>query len=158
MSRWHNYYLDNYPHFCTSTVADWRHLLRDRAISILYEEWDIARKSYAVKILAYVIMPNHYHVVLWSEQGKNICTFLRRSRGQVSKRMQRGPGFWKERPRVLPIYSETVLQAKVDYLHRNPLRKNLVANPEDWRHSSFRQIICGAQDIPFRCDDWEGVF
>lgn len=157
MDRWHNYYLDNHAHFITATVIDWRKLLVDESVNVLYGEWERARQSQSVKILAYVVMPSHFHLVAWAEKSRNVSNFLSRSLGETSKKLQPGGGFWKERPRVLPMHSRSVIKAKVDYLHRNPLRKELVINPEDWEHSSFRQLVLGDTSPRFRCDDWDVV-
>ena len=113
----------------------------------------MARALLDVKILAYVVMPNHFHIVLWSERGAHISKFLLRTLSITARRIC-PRGLWKERPRVLPLHSQAVLRAKVDYLHRNPIRKGLVANPEDWRDSSFRQLVLGGSDATFACDDW----
>ncbi|MEN6355514.1 MAG: hypothetical protein ABFD83_00355 [Armatimonadota bacterium] len=157
MARWHNYYLDNHAHFCTASVSDFRPLLIGPGAMILYEQWDRARQAHRVRVLAYVIMPEHFHIILWSERGDSIKAFLSRTLGETSKRMQPGGGFWKERPNVLPLYSRQVLKTKMDYLHRNPLRRELVVNPEDWEHSSFRQLFMDACTPVFRCDDWGDI-
>lgn len=157
MARWHNVYADGHAHFCTSAVRDWQPLLLGDDVHILYEAWNAARTALTVKILAYVVMPDHYHIVLWSESGRDIMRFLRRTLSATAQRIRQGGGLWKERPHVLPLHSESVLRAKVDYLHRNPLRKKLVTNPEDWEHSSFRQIALGSSDVAFACDDWGGM-
>lgn len=154
MSRWHNQYVDGHAHFCTATVLDWEWLLQGKAVRILYDEWDTARLVLDVRVLAYVVMPNHYHSVLWAEKGDSISRFLRRTQSKSAQRILPDGGLWKERPRVLPIYSRSVLETKVDYLHRNSLRKNLAVNPEDWEHSSFRQLVLGQQDVTYVCDDW----
>jgi REP element-mobilizing transposase RayT len=99
-------------------------------------------------------MPDHIHIVLWAERGESVKKFLHRTLAQTSRRLQPGGGFWKERPHTIPIYSAKVLREKVDYLHRNPLRKNLAENPEDWRHSSYGQLVIGDCAPAFVCDDW----
>jgi putative transposase len=152
MSRWHNFYLDNHVHFCTFTVKDWRPLLDEIAIAILYDEWRRNSERFCVKVIAYVIMPEHVHVCLWSEKAENIVRFLQRTLGQTSKRMKPGVGgFWKERPRVFPVYSDKALAEKIDYIHANPVRRGLVERPDQWRHSSWRQIILGEEPGEFEC-------
>jgi len=158
MGRWHNQYVDGCVHFCTATVSGWRPLLTARAISVLYAAWDSARRDLAVRVLAYVVMPEHFHLLLWAERGAAMRTFLERTLGATSKQLQPGGGFWKERPRVLPVWSNKVLRAKVDYLHQNPVLRGLVATAEQWMDSSFREIEMGRTDVPFRCDGWEGMF
>ena len=157
MSRWHNQYLNGHAHFCTATVSEWRPLLQRNAVTLVYEEWETARQVLAVQILAYVVMPEHFHTVLWAEQGRSISRFLQRTLGLTSHRLQPGGGLWKERPRVLPVWSRRVLKTKVDYLHANPVRRGLVEFADQWEHSSFRQIEIGLTQVPFLCDSWEMV-
>lgn len=157
MSRWHNQYLDGHAHFCTATVSGWRPLLRGHLVAELYRQWAAARRALGVHVLAYVVMPEHFHTVLWAERGQSISRFLQRTLGLTSEAFRPGGGFWKERPRVLPVRSAKVLKTRVDYLHANPVRRHLVADPGDWEHSSYRQLVLGKGHPAFRCDDWEGI-
>ena len=155
MNRWHNDYVDHHAHFCTASVADRKPRLVGEAIRVLYEAWDNGRTALGVRVLAYVVMPDHYHTILWAEKGRSIAAFLQRTASLTAKRLQPGGGFWKERPRVLPIYSRGA--TKLDYIHRNPLARGLVTDPEDWIHSSYRELVCRARDVPFACDEWQGI-
>ena len=157
MSRWHNYYPDGYAFFCTYSVQDWSPKLDGRAAAILYEEWEKARAALGVRVLAYCIMPDHVHIVIWSESGDHARKFLHRTIAQTSRRLRPGGGFWKERPRVLPVYSRGVFDVKVDYIHANPVRRGSVASPEQWPDSSFRQLALDDTSGAFLCDGWETV-
>lgn len=44
----------------------------------------------------------------------------------------------KEQVRSLPIYSEQKLHAMMNYIHANPVRRNLVSEPGEWEFSSWR--------------------
>ena len=156
MSRWHNIYQDNHAHFCTYTVKDWQPVLDEIAIACLYDEWRRNCERFSVKIIAYVIMPEHVHMLIWSESADNIRRFLQRVLGQTSKRLKPGiGGLWKERPRVFPVSEDDVLGEKVDYIHANPVRRGLVETAEDWPHSSYRQIILGQAAQAFECSPVE---
>ena len=63
MSRWHNRYLDGHAHFCTATVSGWRPLLTGPALAMLYRQWAAAREATEVRVLAYVVMPDHCHTL-----------------------------------------------------------------------------------------------
>ena len=158
MPRWHNYYLDGHAHFCTAALADRRPILVDRVDDLLYREWNVARAVLGVRILAYVVMPEHFHVMLWSESGLSIRSFLQQTLSLSARSVETAGRFWKERPRVLPIYSEGVFRIKVDYIHSNPVRRRLVATADAWLHSSFRQLHLGETEVAFACDAWDGMF
>ena len=132
-------------------------MLDQAAVNVLYDEWDKARLALGVRVLAYCVMPDHVHMVIWSELGESARRFLHRTIAQTSRRLRPGGGFWKERPRAVPAYSRRVLAAKVDYVHANPVRRGRVSAPEDWPYSSFAQLILGAPPQGFACDSWDVV-
>ena len=69
MSRWHNHYPNGHAFFCTYSVQDWCAKLDARAVAILCEEWEKARMALGARAPAYCIMPDHVHIVIWSESG-----------------------------------------------------------------------------------------
>jgi len=69
MSRWHNHYPNGHAFFRTYSVHDWCAKLDARAAAILYEEWEKARAALGARVPAYCIMPDHVHIVIWSESG-----------------------------------------------------------------------------------------
>ena len=118
-------------------MKDRLRVLTEPAIACLYDEWRRNCERFAVKILAYVIMPDHVHMLIWAERADNIMRFLQRVLGQTSKRLKPGTGgLWKERPRVFPVYSDVMVRQKIEYIHANPVRRGLTEVPEAWRHSS----------------------
>jgi REP element-mobilizing transposase RayT len=65
-----------------------------------------------------------------------------------------GKPFWKPRGYDFNIVGEKKIPEKLDYLHRNPLRRGLVERPEDWRWSSYRYYECGDSSPIAMDDDW----
>ena len=157
MTRWHNQYIDGYVHFCTLTITNWETLLKDETINVLYNVWNESRNKLGVKVLAYVIMPNHFHILIYGKTGKSIMQFMQRSASLTSKCILSGGSLWKERPRVLPVYSSALIKTKINYIHHNPVRKGLVDNPSEWIHSSFHQFYISRDEAPFICDMIDGI-
>ena len=80
-------------------------------------------------------------VLSWLEQAAQRA---RRQRGEFS--------FWEDGFHPQAISTAAVLQQKLRYLHENPVRKGLVAVPEDWRYSSAswyaeRSEFCMEMDV-----------
>ncbi len=119
-------------------------------------------EKYNVLITAFVFMPNHWHGVLWQEGGFDVSGFMRdfkrftsvQIRKQLIKRELEKPfitgksksdrktySIWKPRFDVVLIKSINMLKTKVNYIHNNPLKKQLVDLPEKWRWSSARFYI-----------------
>lgn len=51
--------------------------------------------------------------------------------------------FWQARYYDFNILSEVKVSEKLNYIHRNPVVRGLVAGPEDWFWSSFRHYATG---------------
>jgi REP element-mobilizing transposase RayT len=69
---------------------------------------------------------------------------------------------WQVEKNVLPIFSEGMFMQKVNYIHQNPVRAGLVAQPKDYRWSSFRiWNRCQQADEPLLVDNdlihWRSV-
>ena len=49
--------------------------------------------------------------------------------------------FWQEGAHAEMIFSEPVMREKLDYIHRNPVKRGYVDIPEHWRYSSARNYL-----------------
>jgi putative transposase len=135
---------------------------------------DEARTSGGFSIYAYVIMPDHLHVITDSvlkpskvlqhingiisrrvidhlkERGHNASLQkLRRESGARGHRYS----LWDHHSNALPVFSESMFIQKVDYIHQNPVRAGLVERAEDYHWSSVRiWKRCPLEDEPLRVD------
>jgi len=55
------------------------------------------------------------------------------------------PRVWQKRFYDFNVWTEEKRIEKLRYMHRNPVKRGLVARPEDWEWSSFRAYACGVQ-------------
>ena len=60
---------------------------------------------------------------------------------------------WQEGVHPQAIANDLTMEQKLDYLHKNPMKRGLVAAPEHWRYSSAHEWLVGASPI-FKCDRW----
>ncbi len=60
--------------------------------------------------------------------------------------------FWQARFYDFNVWTERKRIEKLRYIHRNPVKRGLVAAPEQWRWSSFRWYLCGEVG-PVRIND-----
>ncbi|MCK4342324.1 MAG: transposase [Phycisphaerae bacterium] len=146
-------------------------LSRDRSRTWFLEALDVARTKHAFDLWAYVIMPEHVHLLIWPrnevysisdilsdmklpvtrravkylrEHAPAYLTRLRdeQPNGKVVHRFwQRGGGF--DRNLVQPA----AIHRHIEYIHANPVRRGLVEHPEDWPWSSAR-YFAGRGDVP----------
>ena len=124
---------------------------------------DRAVGRHGFSLLAFVFMPEHVHLIVYAEEPTaRIADLLFAIKRPVSYRIKQDliasnnpllekltirerPGktsfrFWQEGPGYdRNIHDQKTLDKMIDYVHRNPVRRELVDHPGDWKWSSWRQ-------------------
>jgi REP element-mobilizing transposase RayT len=148
------YYLTSVAHERTPVFQS------DKIKQIVCDAFNNARISGVIMIFAYVIMPDHTHVI--TDSNRKIRDVLRFLNGNAAKSIldylkendfdqslaklriqERGfkhkYSVYQHHPNPFEIYGEDTMMQKVNYIHMNPVRAGLVDNPDDYLHSSARQ-------------------
>ena len=143
-------------------------LSSDNARNWFIEALISARRKHPIDLWAYVIMPEHVHVIVWPRSpALKISDFLSSVKQSVSKRarnylLKNNPKlieengghfhFWQDGPGYdRNIESDAVLWQSIDYLHLNPVRRGLCLRPEEWQWSSAG-FYAGLIDGPIPID------
>jgi putative transposase len=102
----------------------------------------------------YVVMPDHYHVVLTLAEGVLVTDVTRRAHSAFARRAKREFGLtdrvWQRRFYDHVVRGDEDWYAQVSYLHTNPVRAGLVEDPVAYPWSSCRFWETG--EGPVRCD------
>ncbi|HVS37466.1 MAG TPA: hypothetical protein VMS17_18025 [Gemmataceae bacterium] len=155
-------------------------LSRERTRQWFLDALDAARRRRHLALWAYVVMPEHVHVIVWPREPvyevrlirtalkvpvqRKALAFLRSNAPEFLNQLrdaqpngalhyrfwQRGGGYDRN------ITDPTTLRTMIEYIHNNPVRRGLVARPEDWPWSSAR-FYEGARDVPLRMDPLPGL-
>jgi len=144
-------------YFLTCCVEKRRQLLRHarwaRAIIGLYAE---ARDRGDILLHGYVVMPDHYHVLVTLTGSASVSGLVRRAHSafshQVRQRMAVEGRVWQRRFYDHVARDERDFLARLSYMHDNPVNAELVKKPEDYEWSSFRYWEKG--EGPVVCDAW----
>ena len=92
-----------------------------------------------VEVWAWVLMPNHVHLILMPQDEDGIRRCLsavhRRYAGHIHARLKRTGHFWQGRFGCVAM-DEAHLGAAIRYLALNPVRARLVGTAAEWRWSS----------------------
>ncbi len=169
------YDIPGHAHYLTFSC--WRNqplLTRDRPRGWLLESLEAARRVHPFDLWAWVIMPEHVHLLLLPGDGVGVGAILKSVKQPVAKAAvswvrQHRPDFL---PRLLDLqpsgrrayrfwqpgggydrnlWTARELREKIGYIHANPVRRGLVEHPRDWPWSSWRAWEEGAEE-PIRID------
>jgi putative transposase len=101
-----------------------------------------------MQILAWCLMPNHFHLVLWPHGDGDLGRWMQWLMTSHVRRYHRHYGgsghVWQGRFKAFPIQQDEHLLAVLRYVERNPLRARLVRKAEKWQWSSLRLRPSGA--------------
>ena len=96
----------------------------------------------SMRVLAYCVMPNHWHLVVWPRQERDLSRFmnwltLTHTQRWHQHRHTVGEGHvYQGRFKSFPVETSEYLLAVCRYVERNPVRAGLVERAEQWRWSS----------------------
>ena len=114
-------------------------------LDILKEASELA----PMRILAYCLMPNHWHLVLYPQNDGELSKFLHRAtlthtQRYHSKTKTIGYGhIYQGRYKSIPVQKDEYFLTLVRYVERNAKRAGLVKNAEDWKWSSISARLRG---------------
>jgi len=148
----------------------------DRLKKRLCDAFSEVRSKHNILILAYVIMSDHVHLLVYSEKemsetlrllngvsARRIIQYLKENgferslfklRSEIRERNHKH-SVWQHHSDSLDIFGEETFRQKVEYIHMNPVRANLVADPFDYRFSSARLWAGRDADEPLITDHLE---
>ena len=106
-----------------------------------------ANERLPLRILAFALLPNHFHLVLWPRGDGDLSRWMQWLLTSHVRRYHRhyhGSGHvWQGRFKAFPIEQDEHLLTVLRYVERNPLRANLVRRAEDWAWSSLAWLPTG---------------
>ena len=164
-----------YPHFITATIVRWFPVfISGPYFEIVIKSLKHMHDNRDLAIYAYVIMPTHIHAVVMALNGdlsaimRDFKRFTARAiydQAKVEdnrlltwifeKESKNNPHanikVWQDEFHPKMLFSEDVFRQKVEYVHANPVRSNLVTTPEHWYYSSAA-FYTGSAEGPFETD------
>ena len=123
--------------------SDYNHFLK-----LLYE----AKQKYPCKIYSYVVMPNHFHILLESfHDPENLAKFIKLAAQKytqyINKNHKRTGTLWEGRFKSSPVSNDDYLLACSRYIELNPVRAKMVRIPEEYKWSSCRFKVGGGDSF-----------
>ncbi len=168
-----------HAHFLTFSCWQKLPLLsKDRSRQWVIDSLDDVRRNYDLLLNAYVIMPDHVHLLMTPRQLKynmsSILAAIKRPVSRIAKEYltEKNQLDWIERltthhgERIVfrfwqpgggfdgNIFKTKTIEQVIDYIHANPVRRGLCERPTDWHWSSAR-AYAGFEPTPISIDQVE---
>jgi REP-associated tyrosine transposase len=124
-----------------------------------------ANERLPMRLLGYVLMPNHFHLVLWPKGDGDLSRWMQWLMTSHVRRYHRhyhGSGHvWQGRFKAFPIEQDEHLLTVLRYVERNALHARMVRRAENWPWSSLAWRLRGGvrpamlAEWPLACPrDW----
>jgi len=154
------YYGTQHLHFITCSCyrrqpqlhTAWR---RNLFLKILEQ----ARRKYRFVVHGYVLMPEHFHWLITEPELGDPSVVMKVVKERFTRQLnrRRKPAVsaqaalwdsipdpvWQKRFYDFNVWSERKRIEKLRYMHRNPVKRGLVIEPDQWKWSSFRAYWSG---------------
>jgi len=141
-------------HFLTFSCFHRRDYFRIVEARDLFEDaLERVRLRYLFAVAGYVMMPEHVHLPVNEPQRALLSKVIQALKLSVSMRSRERP-FWQAHYYDFNVSTHDKFVEKLRYIHRNPVRRGLVENPEDWKWSSFRHYKTGIVGTVEIESDW----
>jgi putative transposase len=139
--------------------------------TILSRSIDEACESLGCRLAAFVYMPEHVHLLIWGITKKeDVSRLLANIKQPVSIQVRKDleatnsrllprlmvrerPGkivfrYWQEGPGFdRNLFTTKAVQASLDYIHLNPVKRGLCFQARDWRWSSARYYETDGREV-----------
>ena len=101
--------------------------------------------EHPLRIIAYCLMPNHYHFLIEIDADAALSPFIQRlvnNYTQAFNRQQNRTGtLFEGRAKSKMIVEDSYVLHLVRYIHLNPVHAGLVKDPADWAYSNYLEWV-----------------
>ena len=152
-SKLRRFYLDNHAYFATTVTNRRLKVFSDpsRAELLMRVNLNFQKQDY-FSLLAFVIMPDHLHLLLLPDGGKNISQVMhsiKRSSARLIHQAEETSGtLWQRRFFDRVVRSEKELLDTIQYIHNNPVVDNLVEQADEYPFSSANPRYAADLRVP----------
>jgi putative transposase len=125
-------------HFVTFSCYDRHPYLADSTAKEAFEfSLERMRRAHGFKVIGYVVMPEHVHLLLSEPPEGTLAKSLQAVKISTARHRSEKP-FWQRRYYDFNVYTTAKITEKLGYMHRNPVARGLVGEPEEWKWSSHQ--------------------
>jgi len=160
--RYRRLFVEGHSYFFT-IVTYQRNPILIKNIELLREAFRNAKAKFHFSIDAIVVLPDHLHTIMSFENSleypkiignikkefSSLCNpkYFAHLMQSHSRNQQNYKPVWQKRFYEHTIRDEKDYNIRLNYIHFNPIKHNLVDRAKDWKYSSFDKFVkCGVYD------------
>lgn len=121
------------------------HIFNDKNDIITYKRLIKKYKINTIEIIAYCIMSNHVHLLIYADKVENLTKFMHKINTiyaiYYNNKYKRVGYVFRDRFKSEIIETEYYIKNCIDYIHLNPVKANICKKPELYMHSSYNEYI-----------------
>jgi putative transposase len=130
-------------YFVTVRTHECRSVFHEPQLAdVVVEVMETLRRRSGFKKYAYVVLPDHYHVLLGGgASSESVADLVLAINARVERFVQvadDGRPLWDDEPEVMVLYTHGARLEKLNYIHRKPVLCGVADLPEDYAWSSAR--------------------
>jgi len=165
MSRKNKFHEKDGLYFVSFATVNWVDVfVRQEYCDIVVSSLDYCRKNLGMEIYAWCIMPSHVHLIFRAKNNdpeiilgrmkeytsKNIAKAIENNQQESRREWMldmfeqtakstsnvKHRQFWQHHNKPILLYTNEVIDQKMNYIHQNPVVAGLVIEPTHWKYSS----------------------
>lgn len=106
---------------------------------------EYAKEFNRLRIIAYCIMNNHVHLLLFSKDTNEVSKFMKKVNTKYAiyynKSHNRCGYVFRNRFRAEEIYTQSHLRSCINYIHNNPVKARMCENKWNYKYSSYKDYL-----------------
>lgn len=130
--------------FVTVNLRRRSRVFTDAEYPLMVDVFDEARRRLDFLLCGYVLMPDHWHALVWTGYPRTISQVIhdvkKVSAYRLQKRRATQGAFWQHQFWDRFVRHEKEFCDRLQYMHLNPVRKGLASEPGGWRWSSYNNF------------------
>ena len=168
MSRAYKFYDPEGIYFISFATVGWIDVfIRKEYKDIVLESLKFCQENKGLNIHAWCLMSSHVHMIASAKEGFDLTGIIRDLKKFTSRQLLKAIEenneesrkewmlaifkrageynsnnkifqFWRQDNKPIELYSNAVMDQKLDYLHNNPVEAGIVENAEDYIYSSAK--------------------
>ena len=139
-------FIDNSWYFLSAHTLGKDYFLKSQEVKEFWvSKLQSCANEFKVKIKAYVILDNHYHILCYFPVSKLIPEFIARLHGATSHHINQLEN--QPQRKVWHNYWDRIIRDEVDfwtkfnYIQYNPVKHGYVKRSEEWNYSTYQRYL-----------------